>query len=208
MVWGRKGSKDRTEGKNASSTTASTTAATNAATTAASTAATTAASTAATTAATTTTATLTTTQHARPSTMTLSTSQVDSPARGPQTRVCFVCGQRFSERSLEIHEKKCIQLWQLQKKALPNTVKCTQPQKLRIPSVDGTKDVGRIDAVAHSSSSQAQRAECTKCRTNLALGEAKQHVENCRGGQRKTVNKKQKSNAWRNKDDALYAIMY
>ena len=140
--------------------------------------------------------------------MTLSAGQLDSPVRGPQTRVCFVCGQRFSERSLEIHEKKCIQLWQLQKKALPNTVKCTEPQKLRIPSVDGTKDVGRMDAVAHQSSTHAQRVECTKCTKNLALGEAKQHVDQCRGLRKNTKKQKQKSNPWRDKGDALYAVMY
>lgn len=183
MIWARNGGKERPEGKSSSSPAIAT-------------------GTAAATA-----AAVATTHPARPATMTLSSSQSDNVIRGPQTRVCFVCGQRFSERSLEIHEKKCIQLWQLQKKALPATVKCKEPQKLRIPSVDGTRDVGRIDAVAHISSSQAQRVECTKCRSNIALGDAKQHAENCRGGQRKGA-KKQKNNPWRNKDDALYAVMY
>lgn len=54
-----------------------------------------------------------------------------STGGAPPTRTCYVCGQQFGRNSLEPHEKKCRQFWQMQAESLPNCIKTKEPKKMQ-----------------------------------------------------------------------------
>jgi DNA-directed RNA polymerase subunit RPC12/RpoP len=52
-----------------------------------------------------------------------------SDGKNPFTIVCFICGREYGTKSIEIHEKQCMEKWEKTNKELPKAMKRPRPVK-------------------------------------------------------------------------------
>ncbi|WKX91912.1 hypothetical protein Q1695_010167 [Nippostrongylus brasiliensis] len=102
------------------------------------------------------------------------TRSTSRPA-GVQHRLCYVCGEQFTEQDIAAHENKCIDKWTKTCERLAPRFESRTPLLLQIPSVDGTIDARRLNEHAITQSSKAQTLRCRRCNCRVVLNAAEQH---------------------------------
>ncbi|KAI6192399.1 hypothetical protein M3Y97_00333200 [Aphelenchoides bicaudatus] len=98
-----------------------------------------------------------------------------SPPRDPDKRICFVCGEKVPMDDLLDHEIECEAEWRTQRREFPTTIRVRSPRAMRIPSVDGTIDVNRIDFYASESAERANKTRCLRCCRHVPFAHVLQH---------------------------------
>lgn len=55
----------------------------------------------------------------------------------PWTCVCYLCGREFGSRSIDIHERQCLQKWRAENETLPRRQRRPEPRKPNMMQFDG-----------------------------------------------------------------------
>ncbi|KHJ98646.1 hypothetical protein OESDEN_01367 [Oesophagostomum dentatum] len=90
-------------------------------------------------------------------------------------RVCFVCGQGFDKDDIAKHETNCLNGWMRECDRLERRFEARTPEPLEIPSIDGTKDLRRLNDHAKDQAARAQLLRCRKCNEKVPFRKADDH---------------------------------
>ena len=59
--------------------------------------------------------------------------------KNPFTVICYGCGREYGSKSITIHEKECLEKWDIKNKALPRNMRRPRPVRPTIQSEDGSE---------------------------------------------------------------------
>lgn len=98
-----------------------------------------------------------------------------SPKRGPRSITCYVCSREFGTASFPIHEPKCLQKWERENNALPQSQRRpAPPQRPQVlPGHQGWNE-------AAWEQSQAQLLPCSRCGRTFLPDRLPVHEKSCK----------------------------
>ncbi|XP_052794669.1 zinc finger protein 474-like isoform X2 [Mya arenaria] len=104
-----------------------------------------------------------------------------NPSLGAKFVLCYVCGRKFGEASVSIHEPQCLEKWKLENSRLPKGQRRPIPKKPEVLTLaDGKYDVVAINEAAWQSA-QAQLIPCDGCRRTFSPDRITVHQRSCKG---------------------------
>lgn len=103
-----------------------------------------------------------------------------SEGKNPFTIICYLCGREYGTKSIDIHEKQCIEKWEKTNKALPKEQRKPRPQKpiaidnsTENPTSNhkpvGSQSMQDYNDAAFAAYSENARYECETCGRKVAF---------------------------------------
>ncbi|KAI8822025.1 uncharacterized protein EV422DRAFT_413905 [Fimicolochytrium jonesii] len=121
--------------------------------------------------------------------MAMNPTHVSAKAEGrnPFTRMCYICGREFGSKSIQIHEKNCIEKWDKQNAALPRDQRRTRPKPPQLVGNDGTPVGGKMTAGEYNEAAfqtfmNEGREECPNCGRGFLRDRLEIHLRSCKPG--------------------------
>ncbi|KAH3730005.1 hypothetical protein DPMN_055984 [Dreissena polymorpha] len=102
----------------------------------------------------------------------------DTP--GPKFVLCYICGQKFGEASVKIHEPQCLEKWKIENSKLPKGQRRPLPKKPEILQSGGKYDIDAMNEAAWKSA-QDQLIPCDGCGRRFAPDRLPVHQRSCKG---------------------------
>ena len=99
---------------------------------------------------------------------------------GPKFVLCYICGRKFGEASVSIHEPQCLDKWKLENAQLPKGQRRPLPKKPEILQVGGKYDVDAMNEAAWQSA-QSQLIPCDGCGRTFNPDRLAVHQRGCKG---------------------------
>lgn len=109
----------------------------------------------------------------------LSSPKMKPPA-GPKFVLCYICGRKFGEASVSIHEPQCLEKWKIENSKLPKGQRRPLPKKPEILQTGGKYDMDAMNEAAWQSA-QAQLIPCDGCGRTFAPDRLPVHQRGCKG---------------------------
>ncbi|XP_074651936.1 zinc finger protein 474-like [Tubulanus polymorphus] len=81
---------------------------------------------------------------------------------GPQLVLCYICGQKYTTKSLPIHEPQCLEKWKIENSRLPKEQRRPLPKKPKIIGEGKPMTMEEMNEAAWQSS-QSNLAPCPNC---------------------------------------------
>ncbi|KAK3610253.1 hypothetical protein CHS0354_022316 [Potamilus streckersoni] len=98
---------------------------------------------------------------------------------GPKFILCYICGQKFGSKSIDIHEPQCLEKWKVENDKLPKHQQRPLPKKPEVVGGTGTYDIDAMNEAAWKSS-QAQLIPCENCGRKFAPDRLQVHKRACK----------------------------
>lgn len=102
------------------------------------------------------------------------------PPQGPKFVLCYICGRKFGEASVSIHEPQCLEKWKIENSKLPKGQRRPLPKKPEILQSGGKYDVDAMNEAAWQSA-QSQLIPCDGCGRTFAPDRLPVHQRACKG---------------------------
>ncbi|KAL4227285.1 hypothetical protein ACF0H5_012731 [Mactra antiquata] len=99
---------------------------------------------------------------------------------GPKFVLCYICGRKFGEASVTIHEPQCLEKWKIENDKLPKGQRRPLPKKPEILQSGGAYDMDAMNEAAWRSA-QAQLIPCDGCGRTFAPDRLSVHQRSCKG---------------------------
>jgi len=103
------------------------------------------------------------------------------PPPGPRFVLCYICGRKFGEASVTIHEPQCLEKWKIENSKLPKGLRRPIPKKPEAMNITsgGKYDMDAMNEAAWKSA-QAQLIPCENCGRTFAPDRLPVHQKACR----------------------------
>ncbi|KAJ3302015.1 hypothetical protein HDV03_005491 [Kappamyces sp. JEL0829] len=117
-----------------------------------------------------------------------------SPGKNPFTVLCYICGKEYGSKSIVIHEKTCLESWELRNEATPVHLRRPRPVKPSLTisgptPADSTPAAGSqksaIEAYNEAASLQWQESSlipCDICNRRFTATALEHHQRACKNG--------------------------
>ncbi|XP_045216283.2 zinc finger protein 474-like [Mercenaria mercenaria] len=102
------------------------------------------------------------------------------PPPGPKFVLCYICGRKFGEASVAIHEPQCLEKWKVENDRLPKGQRRPLPKKPEVLQSGGKYDVDAMNEAAWKSA-QSQLIPCDGCGRTFAPDRLSVHQRACKG---------------------------
>lgn len=102
------------------------------------------------------------------------------PPPGPKFVLCYICGRKFGEASVSIHEPQCLEKWKIENDKLPKGQRRPLPKKPEVLQSGGKYDMDAMNEAAWQSA-QAQLIPCDGCGRTFAPDRLSVHQRACKG---------------------------
>lgn len=102
------------------------------------------------------------------------------PPQGPKFVLCYICGRKFGEASVSIHEPQCLEKWKIENDKLPKGQRRPLPKKPEVLQSGGKYDMDAMNEAAWQSA-QAQLIPCDGCGRTFAPDRLPVHQRACKG---------------------------
>lgn len=100
---------------------------------------------------------------------------------GPRFVLCYICGRKFGEASVSIHEPQCLDKWKVENDRLPKGQRRPLPKKPQmLQAAGGGYDMDAMNEAAWQSA-QAQLIPCDGCGRTFAPDRLPVHQRACKG---------------------------
>lgn len=99
---------------------------------------------------------------------------------GPKFVLCYICGRKFGEASVSIHEPQCLEKWKLENDKLPKGQRRPLPKKPEVLQSGGKYDMDAMNEAAWRSA-QSQLIPCDGCGRTFAPDRLPVHQRSCKG---------------------------
>ena len=101
------------------------------------------------------------------------------PSPGPKFVLCYICGRKFGEASVAIHEPQCLEKWKIENDRLPKGQRRPLPKKPEVLKSGGKYDVDAMNEAAWKSA-QSQLIPCDGCGRTFAPDRLPVHQRSCK----------------------------
>ncbi|XP_069138183.1 zinc finger protein 474-like [Argopecten irradians] len=99
---------------------------------------------------------------------------------GPGFVLCYICGNKYGSKSIDIHEPQCLKKWNAVNDQLPKGQRRKPPKKPEvITGAGGSYDVNAMNDAAWQSA-QSQLLPCTRCGRTFAPDRLAVHQRACK----------------------------
>jgi len=122
-------------------------------------------------------------QSPTPSDYSTKTKTTSKPA-GPVYIICFICGQKYGSKSIDIHEPQCLDKWKIENAKLPKKQQRPvpiRPDRSGMVKGDGNVDMDAMNEAAWQAS-KLQLLECENCGRRFQSDRLPVHQRSCRPG--------------------------
>ncbi|KAJ3254976.1 hypothetical protein HK103_006678 [Boothiomyces macroporosus] len=104
--------------------------------------------------------------------------------KNPFTIICYICGREYGSKSIDIHEKNCMEKWEKQQRELPKNLRTARPQKpVPLPGLpDKSQDKQAYNDAAFNEYANNSRVECEVCHRKFAPDSLVKHARACKPG--------------------------